>query len=107
MPRSMTNRPSLRWTASERDREIAAALLPRRALAAMSASSKVVAAVGVSLQDASEALNVGPDAGVCGRARRGKEQQAARARRAVPSRSARDTTFEGAQNPRASATVTR
>ena len=40
MPRSMSNRASMRLTASSAIGEIAAAFLPRRALAAMSASSK-------------------------------------------------------------------
>ena len=40
MPRSMSNSTSIRLTASSATGEIAAAFLPRRALAAISASSK-------------------------------------------------------------------
>jgi hypothetical protein len=40
MPRSMSNRASMRLTVSSAIGEIAGAFLPRRALAAMSASSK-------------------------------------------------------------------
>jgi hypothetical protein len=40
MPRSISNSTSMRLTASSATGEIAAAFLPRRALAAMSASSK-------------------------------------------------------------------
>ena len=83
MPRSMSNSASIRLTASSAIGEIAAAFLPRRALAAISASSKncrlawaqhsagviapgnargivklVVAAIGVGLQDAGEVLKM-------------------------------------------------
>ena len=40
MPRSISNRASIRLTASSAIGEIAAAFLPRRAFAAISASSK-------------------------------------------------------------------
>ena len=102
----------MRLTASSAIGEIAAAFLPRRALAAMSASSKncrracaqqsagviapcgrdgvvqpVVAAIGVGLQDAGEAVKM--TLGMLaagGRARRSRAPPAARGRRTADRR---------------------